>query len=63
MRYFLCFLPPLAVLSTGYVGSFLLNIILTILGYVPGVIHAFLIVNKYYADRRHKELVQAIKSK
>lgn len=60
MRYFLCLLPPLAVLSCGKVGSFLLNCILTLFLYVPGVIHAVLIVNKFYADKRHKELIQTI---
>jgi len=63
MRYFLCFLPPLAVLSCGKVGSFLISCILTLFFYIPGVIHAILVVNKYYADKRHKELIQAIKSR
>lgn len=63
MRYFLCLIPPLAVLSTGQFGAFLLNCVLTICFYIPGVIHAILIVNKYYADKRHKELIQAIKEK
>lgn len=62
MRYFLCILPPLAVLSCGKIGSTLLNIILCILGYIPGVIHAVLIVNKHYADKRHKELIQTLKT-
>ena len=39
------FLPPLAVLMRrGCGGSFLLNIILTILGWVPGVIHAWIVI-------------------
>jgi uncharacterized membrane protein YqaE (UPF0057 family) len=38
-------LPPLAVgLTNGVGGSLVLNIILTIIGYVPGVIHALLVV-------------------
>jgi uncharacterized membrane protein YqaE (UPF0057 family) len=58
MRYFLCiFLPPIAVLTTGKIGAFILNIILTILGWIPGVIHAVLVTNKYYADQRHNELM------
>jgi len=63
MRYFLCLIPPLAVLSTGQFGVFLLNLLLTICFYVPGVIHAILVVNKYYADKRHKELIQTLKGK
>ena len=35
-------LPPVAVLlKKGLGGAFLLNLVLTILGWVPGVIHAF----------------------
>lgn len=38
-------LPPVAVLmNRGFGGTFLLNILLTIIGWIPGVIHA-LIVN------------------
>ncbi len=34
-------LPPLGVLlHEGITGHFVLNILLTILGYIPGVIHA-----------------------
>ena len=60
MRYFLCIiLPPIAVLTTGKIGAFLLNLLLTILVWIPGVIHAVLVTNKYYADKRHKELLKA----
>jgi len=35
-------LPPLAVaLQKGLSGSFWLNVLLTLIGWVPGVIHAF----------------------
>ncbi|HHW81274.1 MAG TPA: YqaE/Pmp3 family membrane protein [Bacteroidales bacterium] len=34
-------LPPLAVfLKTGLSGEFLLNVLFTIIGWIPGVIHA-----------------------
>lgn len=34
-------LPPLGVLfSRGFGTQFLINIVLTILGYVPGIVHA-----------------------
>jgi uncharacterized membrane protein YqaE (UPF0057 family) len=40
-------LPPLAVfLKEGVGGSLILNIILTILGYIPGMIHALWVVLK-----------------
>jgi uncharacterized membrane protein YqaE (UPF0057 family) len=53
LRYFFCVvLPPLAVLLTGRLASFLLSILLTLLGWIPGVIHAALVVNDYHAERR-----------
>lgn len=62
MRYLLCLLPPLAVLSCGKSGQFLLSIILTLLAYIPGVIHAILVVNSYKADKRNEQLIRAIQS-
>jgi uncharacterized membrane protein YqaE (UPF0057 family) len=44
--------PPLAVLMTGRIASFFLSIILTLLGWIPGVIHACLVVNDYHAEKR-----------
>lgn len=39
-------LPPLAVgLKHGISGTFVINLLLTLIGWIPGVIHAF-IVNK-----------------
>ncbi len=59
MRYFLCFLcPPLAILTTGKLGSFILNIILTLLFWIPGIIHSILVVNEYYAERRHRQFMR-----
>lgn len=40
-------LPPLGVfLQVGLGGAFWLNILLTILGYIPGIIHAVWIIAK-----------------
>jgi len=40
-------LPPLAVaLSAGLGGRFWLNILLTLLGYIPGLVHAIWVVAK-----------------
>jgi hypothetical protein len=39
-------------------GSFVLNIILTIFFWIPGVIHAILVVNKFYEDRRHRQYMR-----
>jgi uncharacterized membrane protein YqaE (UPF0057 family) len=63
MRYLLCIIPPLAVLSCGKVGQFILSCILTLFFYIPGLIHAVLVVSNYHADKRHKELVKAIQKK
>ncbi|HSO43534.1 MAG TPA: YqaE/Pmp3 family membrane protein [Rhodospirillales bacterium] len=38
-------LPPLGVfLQVGFGGQFWLNILLTLLGYIPGIIHAVWII-------------------
>jgi uncharacterized membrane protein YqaE (UPF0057 family) len=38
-------LPPLGVfLQAGFGGQFWLNILLTLLGYIPGIIHAVWII-------------------
>ncbi|AEE24942.1 MULTISPECIES: YqaE/Pmp3 family membrane protein [Paraglaciecola] len=40
-------LPPLGVfLQVGLAGAFWLNILLTLLGYIPGIIHAVWIIAK-----------------
>ena len=40
-------LPPLGVfLQVGLGRSFWINIILTILGYIPGIIHAIYVIGK-----------------
>lgn len=42
---FAILLPPLGVfLQVGLGGQFWLNILLTILGYIPGIIHAVYII-------------------
>ncbi len=41
------FLPPLAVfLQAGIGGTFFLNVLLTLLGHIPGVVHALLVVSE-----------------
>ncbi|TLS38856.1 YqaE/Pmp3 family membrane protein [Pseudalkalibacillus caeni] len=39
-------LPPLAVAMTGKTGQTLINIVLTIIGWFPGAIHAAYMVHK-----------------
>ncbi len=63
MRYFLAIiLPPLAVFLCGKPIQGVLNIVLTILGIIPGIIHALFVVHAHLADKRNEKLVDAIKS-
>ena len=64
MRYLLAIiLPPIAVLICGRPIQALLNLVLTILLWIPGMIHALFVVNGYYADRRTDKVIEAIKEK
>jgi uncharacterized membrane protein YqaE (UPF0057 family) len=42
----------LAVLLTGRLASFFLSLLLTLLGWIPGVIHACLVVSDYHEEQR-----------
>jgi len=45
---FAIFLPPLGVfLEVGLKGHFWLNVLLTLLGFIPGVIHALYVIIKH----------------
>ena len=64
MRYLLAIiLPPIAVLICGKPIQALLNLVLTILFWIPGMIHALFVVNGYYADQRTDKVIEAIKDK
>ena len=64
MRYFLAVIfPPLAVLLCGKPVQFFLNLLLTLLFYFPGMIHAIMVVNARLADNRTKRVVAAIKKR
>ncbi len=45
-------LPPLAVLLTGRPLQAGLNLLLTLLLWIPGVVHAILVVNEHKANQR-----------
>lgn len=61
MRYLLAIiLPPLAVLLCGKPGQALLNLILCLFGWIPGIIHAIIVVNSHKADKRNDKLIEAI---
>ncbi len=43
------FLPPVGIFLTyGVSSTLLINIVLTVIGYVPGVIHAVWAIGKHY---------------
>lgn len=54
-------LPPVAVLLTGKPIQALLNLVLTLLGWIPGVIHALFVVSAHKADQRTGRIVDAMK--
>lgn len=54
-------LPPLAVLIAGKPIQAVLNIGLTLLFWIPGMIHAFMVVGNYYSDKRTRRIEKAIR--
>ena len=63
MLFFLCVvLPPLAVILTGRIGSFLLSLVLTLCGWLPGVIHAFFVVSDYKSEQRLRKIAEDMRS-
>ena len=52
LYFFAMVVPPLAVLFTGRKTAAVLNIPLTLAGWLPGVLHAVLVVNEHKADQR-----------
>lgn len=64
MRYLLAIiLPPLAVLFCGKPIQFLLNILLTMCFWIPGVVHAILVVHDHHEDKRANRLMKAIQTR
>lgn len=62
MRYFLAIiLPPLAVFLCAKPIQALLNLFLTILGWIPGVIHALFVVHSHLQDKRTDKIINAMK--
>lgn len=53
--------PPLAVLMCGRPFNAVISLGLTLLLWVPGVVHAFLIVLEYKADKRMLKQVELMK--
>ena len=63
MRYLLAILlPPVAVFICGKPIQGILNIFLTLALYVPGAIHAVMVVHNHLAEKRTDKIVDAIKN-
>jgi uncharacterized membrane protein YqaE (UPF0057 family) len=61
MRYLLAIiLPPIAVLLCGKPVQAILNLLLTILFWIPGVVHALFVVHGYLADKRTDRVLEAV---
>lgn len=61
MMYLLAILlPPVAVLFVGKPFQAILNLILTLFFWLPGAIHAVLVVHEKKADRRMKKQAKLI---
>ena len=45
-------LPPVAVLICGKPIQALINVVLCLIFYIPGMIHAIMVVNEYKVDKR-----------
>lgn len=54
-------LPPVAVLLCGKPMQALLNLLLTLCFWLPGVGHALFVVNSHLADKRTDRLIEAMK--
>lgn len=52
-------LPPVAVLMCGKPFQAVLNVFLTLALWIPGVVHAIIVVNNHNADKRQRELIAA----
>lgn len=55
--------PPLAVLLVGKPVQAMLNLVLCLLLYVPGLIHALMVVADHKANKRNAQLVNAVRSR
>lgn len=61
MRYILAFLlPPLAVLLCGKPFTAVLNLLFTLLFWVPGIVHALIVVSSHKGDQRAARQIRAM---
>ena len=55
------FLPPIAAGIAGGFSSFLINLILTCIGWLPGIVHAYMVTKNARVEEKNEELVNTIK--
>lgn len=55
--------PPAAVLIAGKPFQALINLLLTLCLWVPGVIHAMFVAHNYYSDKRTQRLIEATRGR
>ena len=53
-------LPPVAAGLIGGFSSFFINLILTCIGWLPGVVHAYMLMKKAEVEEQNKELTSQI---
>ncbi|GGJ32443.1 YqaE/Pmp3 family membrane protein [Paenibacillus hunanensis] len=59
MLYILAiFLPPVAVLLCGKPGKAILNLILTLIVWLPGVVHAFIVISQTENEKRNRKMLE-----
>lgn len=64
MLYLLCVvLPPVAVLLVGKPGQAALNLVLCCCVWIPGVVHAFMVVADSKAEKRTDRVVNALRGR
>ena len=62
MRLLCILLPPVAVFLCGKPIQALINLLLTLLLWFPGAIHAWSVVTDSRADKKHRQMVDAVRS-
>lgn len=60
---FAVLLPPIAVLFTGRPVHALINLVLTLCLWIPGVLHAVFVISRHQADRHHDKLIEALQNR
>ncbi len=64
MMYLLALLlPPVAVLLCGKPVQAVLNLVLTLMLWFPGAIHAILVVHSHQQDKRTERIVRAMEGR